>query len=62
MSPVPLSQPPQTLFIRLRGQKKTLTGGYDLAWLQTGARNRALSLILLEITIVYGKDREIASI
>jgi len=31
LSSVPLGHPPQTLFIRLWGQKKTLTGGYDLA-------------------------------
>jgi len=31
MSSVLLSHPPQTLFIRLWGQKKTLTGECDLA-------------------------------
>jgi len=31
MSSVLLSHPPQTLFIRVWGQKKTLTGECDLA-------------------------------
>jgi len=55
MSSVLLSHPPQTLFIRLWGQKKTLTGACDLARYQLALRIAPVFLFYSKLQLFMGK-------